>query len=39
MKSRRNTDKNPVGIVYEPEDLVARVRSGLKLEELANINA
>ncbi len=39
MKSRRNTDKNPVGIAYEPDELVARVRDGVKLEELANINA
>jgi catechol-2,3-dioxygenase len=39
MKSRRNTDKNPVGIVYEPEALVAKVRDGITLKELADINA
>jgi catechol-2,3-dioxygenase len=38
MRQRRATDKNPVGIVYEPEELVERVRGGLKIEELAAIN-
>ena len=39
MRSRRKTDKNPVGIVYEPEDFAARVHEGLTLKELADINA
>jgi catechol-2,3-dioxygenase len=38
MRSRRADDKNPVGIVYDPEELVGQVRSGLKIEELAGIN-
>jgi len=39
MRGRSKTDKNPVGVVYEPDELVARVRSGLRIEELASINA
>ncbi len=39
MRSRRTTDKNPVGVVYDPEELVTRVRDGLRIEELAVINA
>jgi catechol-2,3-dioxygenase len=39
MQGRSVTDKNPVGIVYEPDELVARVRAGLRIEELASINA
>ena len=38
MKNRKVTDKNPVGIGYEPEELVGRVRAGLRIEELAAIN-
>jgi catechol-2,3-dioxygenase len=38
MESRSADDKNPVGIVYEPEELVDRVRAGLRIEELASIN-
>ena len=38
MRSRSTTDKNPVGIVYDPEELVGRVRAGLRVEELASIN-
>jgi len=38
MRQRRATDKNPVGVVYEPEQLAERVRAGLKIEELAAIN-
>ena len=38
MRSRSTSDKNPVGIVYDPEELVARVRDGLRVEELASIN-
>jgi catechol-2,3-dioxygenase len=38
MQSRSINDKNPVGIVYEPEELVDRVRAGLRIEELASIN-
>jgi len=38
MRGRSATDKNPVGVVYQPEELVTRVRAGLRLEELASIN-
>jgi catechol-2,3-dioxygenase len=38
MQSRSANDKNPVGIVYDPEELVGRVRAGLRIEELAAIN-
>ena len=38
MRRRSTTDKNPVGVVYDPEELVARVRDGLRVEELASIN-
>jgi catechol-2,3-dioxygenase len=39
MSGRSVTDKNPVGVVYEPDELVTRVRAGLRIEELASINA
>jgi catechol-2,3-dioxygenase len=39
MRGRSANDKNPVGVVYEPEELAARVRGGLRIEELASINA
>jgi len=39
MRGRSTTDTNPVGIVYQPDELVARVRAGLRIEELASINA
>jgi catechol-2,3-dioxygenase len=39
MRGRSITDKNPVGVVYRPDELVARVRAGLRIEELAAINA
>jgi hypothetical protein len=32
------SDKNPVGVSYDPEELVGRVRNGLRVEELASIN-
>jgi catechol-2,3-dioxygenase len=38
MRRRSATDKNPVGVVYDPEELVERVRNGLKIEELVGIN-
>jgi catechol-2,3-dioxygenase len=38
MRQRSATDKNPVGVVYDPEELVARVRAGLRIEELVAIN-
>jgi hypothetical protein len=38
MRQRSVTDKNPVGVVYDPEELVGRVRDGLRIEELASIN-
>jgi catechol-2,3-dioxygenase len=39
MRKRSTSDKNPVGVVYDPEELVDRVRGGLRIEELASINA
>jgi catechol-2,3-dioxygenase len=39
MRRRKETDKNPVGIDFDPEEMVERVRNGLKIEELVNINA
>jgi catechol-2,3-dioxygenase len=39
MRQRSVNDKNPVGIVYEPDELVARARAGLRLEELQAVNA
>lgn len=39
MRSRRATDKNPVGVDFDPEELVAQVRRGLRREELVPINA
>ena len=39
MRNRSATDKNPVGIDFDPDELVARIRKGLKLEELTEINA
>ena len=38
MRRRSASDKNPVGVVYDPEELVQRVRGGLRVEELAAIN-
>jgi hypothetical protein len=38
MRRRSTADKNPVGIVYDPEELVERVHAGLRVEELASIN-
>jgi catechol-2,3-dioxygenase len=38
MRQRSPSDKNPVGIVYDPEELAGRVRTGLRIEELAAIN-
>jgi catechol-2,3-dioxygenase len=38
MRRRSATDKNPVGVVYEPDELVERVRGGLRISELVGIN-
>jgi catechol-2,3-dioxygenase len=38
MRRRSPADRNPVGVVCEPEELVARIRAGLRVEELASIN-
>jgi len=38
MRNRSETDKNPVGIDFDPDELVERIRNGLKLEELTAIN-
>jgi hypothetical protein len=39
MRRRSATAKNPVGIDFEPEELVKRVRAGLRVKELVDINA
>ena len=39
MRQRSPADKNPVGVVYDPDQLVERVRQGLQVEELVGINA
>ena len=39
MRGRSANDKIPVGVAYEPEELAARVRGGLRIEELASMNA
>lgn len=39
MRQRSATDKNPVGIDFDPEELVKKIHTGLKLEELQSINA
>jgi hypothetical protein len=39
MRQRKETDKNPVGIDFDPAELVTKVRDGLRIEELVNINA
>ena len=39
MRGRRASDKNALGVTYEPDELVERVRAGLRLEELASIRA
>jgi catechol-2,3-dioxygenase len=38
MRRRSAADKNPVGIDFDPDDLVKRVRAGLRVEELVDIN-
>jgi catechol-2,3-dioxygenase len=38
MRRRSAADKNPVGVAFDPEELVARVRAGLRIEELVAIN-
>jgi hypothetical protein len=38
MRQRSTSDKNPVGIAFDPEKLVERVRAGLRREELQAIN-
>ena len=39
MRGRRQTDKNPVGIDFDPEELVRRIHAGLRIDELQSINA
>jgi len=39
MMNRSASDKNPVGIDFDPDEMVARIRQGIDLTELANINA
>jgi catechol-2,3-dioxygenase len=38
MRQRSAAGENPVGVVYDPEELVERVHAGLRVEELASIN-
>lgn len=38
MRRRSASDKNPVGIDVDPEELIERVRNGLRIEELVGIN-
>lgn len=38
MRRRSTGDKNPVGVVFDPEELAARVNAGLRVEELQAIN-
>ncbi|MGH7053798.1 MAG: hypothetical protein ACREFA_08265, partial [Stellaceae bacterium] len=38
MRGRSRADKHPTGIPFDPDELVARVRHGLRREELAAIN-
>jgi len=39
MRRRSASDKNPVGIDFDPDEMVARIRKGLDIEELSLINA
>ena len=39
MRRRKETDKNPVGIDFDPEELVKKIHAGLRIEELQTINA
>jgi len=39
MRQRSASDKNPVGIDFDPEELVKKIHTGLRLEELQSINA
>ena len=39
MRHRSATDKNPVGVDFDPEELTKQIRAGLRLEELQSINA
>jgi len=38
MRRRSAADKNPVGIDFDPDELVKRVRAGLNVKELVDIN-
>lgn len=38
MRGRSESDKNPVGIDFDPEAMVERVRAGLRIQELQTIN-
>ncbi|HTV89638.1 MAG TPA: VOC family protein [Stellaceae bacterium] len=39
MRGRSASDKNPVGLDFDPEELVKRIEQGLRVEELQSINA
>ena len=39
MRRRSPADKNPVGIDFDPDEMVKRVRAGLRIQELVDINA
>jgi len=38
MRHRSPADKNPVGVDFDPDELVERIRKGLRVEELVAIN-
>src|SRR5712691_3902680 len=39
MRRRSATDKNPVGIDFDPDEMVKRIQNGLRVQELVDINA
>jgi len=39
MRRRSSSDKNPVGIDFDPDEMVKRIRNGLRVQELVDINA
>jgi len=39
MRRRSASDKNPVGIDFDPDEMVKRIQNGLRVQELVDINA
>src|SRR5713226_3347310 len=39
MRRRSASDKNPVGIDFDPDEMVNRIQNGLRVQELVDINA